>query len=485
MLMSLKKLLLLTAAILVSLAATAQVKVTGIVVEAETNEPVIGAHVSEKAKPTNGTATDFDGKFTITVPSYKSHIIVKYMGFADADVQVTQGEMKIVMTAENTQLQEVVVTGYQNVDKRLFTGATTSLKADKAKLDGVADVSRALEGRAAGVSVQNVSGTFGTAPKIRVRGATSIYGSSKPLWVVDGVILEDNVELDADALSSGDATTLIASAIAGINADDIESFQILKDGSATSIYGARAMAGVIVVTTKQGRSGQASINYTGEFTYRLKPMYREFNISNSQEQMGIYKELEAKGWLSFAGLANSSSSGVYGTMYKLMNEYDPKTGTFGLPNTLAAKNAYLREAEFRNTDWFDLLFNSNVSQNHAISISGGTDRARFYTSASVMYDPGWTKQSEVQRYTFNANASYDLSKSLTIKLLTSDSYPPMLPTLVTMPLSISSTSLTRTTSTWVLPTSSSKARSTGSLLRGSNLEVSLLIVTVLLLRTTM
>ena len=421
MLMSLKKLLLLTAAILVSLAATAQVKVTGIVVEAETNEPVIGAHVSEKAKPTNGTATDFDGKFTITVPSYKSHIIVKYMGFADADVQVTQGEMKIVMTAENTQLQEVVVTGYQNVDKRLFTGATTSLKAEKAKLDGVADVSRALEGRAAGVSVQNVSGTFGTAPKIRVRGATSIYGSSKPLWVVDGVILEDNVELDADALSSGDATTLIASAIAGINADDIESFQILKDGSATSIYGARAMAGVIVVTTKQGRSGQASINYTGEFTYRLKPMYREFNISNSQEQMGIYKELEAKGWLSFAGLANSSSSGVYGTMYKLMDQYDPVTG-FGLPNTLAAKNAYLREAEFRNTDWFDLLFNNNVSQNHAISISGGTDKARFYTSASIMYDPGWTKQSEVQRYTFNANASYDLSKTLTIKLLTSDSY---------------------------------------------------------------
>ena len=424
MLMSLKKLLLLTAAILMSLAATAQVKVTGVVVAVENDneEPVIGAHVSEKAKPTNGVATDFDGRFTITVPSYKSHIVVKYMGYADADVQVTQGEMKIVLTTdESTTLKEVVVTGYQNVDKRLFTGATTSIKADKAKLDGVADVSRALEGRAAGVSVQNVSGTFGTAPKIRVRGATSIYGSSKPLWVVDGVILEDNVELDADALSSGDATTLIASAIAGINADDIESFQILKDGSATSIYGARAMAGVIVVTTKQGRSGQASINYTGEFTYRLKPMYREFNISNSQEQMGIYKELEAKGWLSFAGLANSSSSGIYGTMYKLMDQYDPATG-FGLPNTLAAKNAYLREAEFRNTDWFDLLFNSNISQNHAISISGGTDKARFYTSASIMYDPGWTKQSEVQRYTFNANASYDLSKSLTIKILTSDSY---------------------------------------------------------------
>ena len=422
MLMSLKKLLLLTAAILVSLTASANFKVTGVVISAEDNEPVIGAHVKEKAKPGNGTSTDFDGKFTLTVESAKSHIIVSSVGLADADVQVTSGEMRIVLTTdEKTTLQEVVVTGYQNVDKRLFTGATTSIKADKAKLDGVADVSRALEGRAAGVSVQNVSGTFGTAPKIRVRGATSIYGSSKPLWVVDGVILEDNVELDADALSSGDATTLIASAIAGINADDIESFQILKDGSATSIYGARAMAGVIVVTTKQGRTGAASINYTGEFTYRLKPMYREFNISNSQEQMGIYKELEAKGWLSFASLANSSSSGIYGTMYKLMDQYDPATG-FGLPNTLAARNAYLREAEYRNTDWFDLLFNSNISQNHAISISGGTDRARFYTSASIMYDPGWTKQSEVTRYTFNANASYDLSKTLTIKLLTSDSY---------------------------------------------------------------
>ncbi len=155
-----------------------------------------------------------------------------------------------------------------------------------------------------------------------MRGATSIYGTSKPLWVVDGVILEDNVELDADALSSGDANTMIASAIAGLNADDIENFQILKDGSATSIYGARAMAGVIVVTTKQGRAGHTSINYTGELTYRLKPSYRNYNIANSQEQMGIYKEMEEKGWLNFAALANSSSSGVYGTMYKLINTYD-------------------------------------------------------------------------------------------------------------------------------------------------------------------
>ncbi len=182
------------------------------------------------------------------------------------DVGITDGEMRISLEADTEVLEGVVVTGMQKMDKRLFTGATSKLSAEDVKLDGVAEISRALEGRAAGVSVQNVSGTFGTSPKIRVRGATSIYGSSKPLWVVDGVIMEDVAEVDADNLSSGDAVTLISSAIAGLNADDIESFQILKDGSATSIYGARAMAGVIVVTTKKGHAGSNRIAYTGEYS---------------------------------------------------------------------------------------------------------------------------------------------------------------------------------------------------------------------------
>ncbi len=194
-------------------------------------------------------------------------------------------------------------------------------------------MSRSLEGRVAGVSVQNVSGTFGTAPKIRVRGATSIYGSSKPLWVVDGVIMEDVTEVDADRLSSGDAATLISSAIAGLNADDIESFQVLKDGSATSIYGARAMAGVIVVTTKKGKAGSTRVNYTGEFTMRLRPSYSTFNIMNSQEQMSVYREMEKAGLFSFSRTFRASSSGVYGKMYQLMNTYDAKTGKFLLANT--------------------------------------------------------------------------------------------------------------------------------------------------------
>ena len=154
-------------------------------------------------------------------------------------------------------------------------------------------------------------------------------GSSKPLWVVDGVIQEDVVDVGADDLSSGDATTLLSSAIAGLNADDIESFQILKDGSATSIYGAKAMAGVIVITTKKGRSGSSSFSYTGEFTSRFVPSYRDYNIMNSQDQMEVYNEMERKGWLNFARVYNYSSSGIYGKMYHLTHDYNPTTGSSG------------------------------------------------------------------------------------------------------------------------------------------------------------
>ena len=347
---------------------------------------------------------------------------VSYIGMKTQEIPIKSGTIRIILKPDAEVLEEVVVTGMQKMDKRLFTGAATKLDAEGVKLNGMADISRGLEGRAAGVSVQNVSGTFGTAPKIRVRGATSIYGSSKPLWVVDGVIMEDVVEVSADELSSGNAETLISSAIAGLNADDIESFQILKDGSATSIYGARAMAGVIVVTTKKGKAGQSHISYTGEFTSRLKPSYRTYNIMNSQDQMAVYQELAQKGYLNYAEIANASSSGVYGKMYQLITEYDKTSGQFGLTNTDEAKAAYLRGAEYRNTNWFDRLFSSAIMHNHSVSLSAGTDKAQHYVSASAMFDPGWYKQSEVQRFTANLNSTFKISKKLEFNLISNASY---------------------------------------------------------------
>lgn len=396
------------------------IEVKGKVVSEEDGEPLIGVTVIVKGDK-KGTSTDMDGVFHLAGVKENAVLQFSFIGMVSQEVKAS-AQMTVTMAPDVHTLSDVVVTGMQKMDKRMFTGATTKLSADDIKLDGIPEISRALEGRAAGVSVQNVSATFGTAPKIRVRGATSIYGSSKPLWVVDGVIMEDVTEVDADNLSSGDAVTLISSAIAGLNADDIESFQILKDGSATSIYGARAMAGVIVVTTKKGREGSSKISYTGEFTMRLKPNYRNFNILNSQEQMGVYRELENAGYLNFSDVYRASSSGVYGKMYHLINDYDPVTGSYGLENTPEARNAYLREAEYRNTDWFDLLFNNSVSQNHAVSLSSGTQKASYYASLSAMNDPGWTKQSNVRRYTANFNALYNISKSLSVNLIGNAAY---------------------------------------------------------------
>ncbi|MCY6309030.1 SusC/RagA family TonB-linked outer membrane protein [Bacteroides faecis] len=420
-----RKLMLLLACLLASIGlviAQTPKKVTGVVISEEDDQPVVGASVLVKGT-TMGTVTDIDGKFTIDkVPSSSRTLKVSYIGMKTQEVPIKTGTIKIVLTPDSEVLEEVVVTGMQKMDKRLFTGAATKLDAEGVKLNGMADISRGLEGRAAGVSVQNVSGTFGTAPKIRVRGATSIYGSSKPLWVVDGVIMEDVVEVSADELSSGNAETLISSAIAGLNADDIESFQILKDGSATSIYGARAMAGVIVVTTKKGKAGQSHISYTGEFTSRLKPSYRTYNIMNSQDQMAVYQELAQKGYLNYAEIANASSSGVYGKMYQLITEYDKTSGQFGLTNTDEAKAAYLRGAEYRNTNWFDRLFSSAIMHNHSVSLSAGTDKAQHYVSASAMFDPGWYKQSEVQRFTANLNSTFKISKKLEFNLISNASY---------------------------------------------------------------
>ncbi len=416
-----KRLSLFFVCLLMSIgAAFAQMDVSGTVVSQDDNEPIIGASVTiSGGAATTGTVTDVDGHFKLNVPK-GAKLVFSYVGMKSQTIPAAPSMIVVMKSA--AELQEVVVTGLQKTDRRLFTGATDRVNADEAKLNGVADISRSLEGRAAGVSVQNVSGTFGSAPKIRVRGATSIYGSSKPLWVVDGVIMEDVSDVSADDLSSGDAETLISSAIAGLNSDDIESFQILKDGSATSIYGARAMAGVIVVTTKKGKAGQAHVNYTGEFTTRLIPSYSNFDILNSQDQMGIYKELKDKGWLNLSDILNGSDYGVYGKMYELINTYNTTTGSFGLANNQEAQNAYLQQAEYRNTDWFKQLFSSAIMQNHSVSLSGGTQKSNYYASLSAMVDPGWYKDSEVNRYTANMNVTHHILDNLSINIIGSGSY---------------------------------------------------------------
>lgn len=406
--------LILLCTLLVGVAIAQNRQVSG-KVTSSSGESLAGVTISVKGEPSS-TSSNGEGNFTIQVKN-GSILVFKYVGHLQKEVSIgSQTNINVILTQEEGAIEEVVVTGLgAKMDKRTFTGATTKVNMKDIELGGLPDPSRALEGRVAGVIVQNQTGTFGTAPKIRVRGATSIYGSSKPLWVVDGIIIEDVADVSSDDLASGDALTLISSAVAGLNSNDIESFTVLKDGSATSIYGARAMGGVIVVTTKKGTSGRSSANYVGEFTSRAIPSYNNFDIMNSQEQMAFYQTLEQRGWLTMPSVASRSSSGVYGKMYELI-----KQGT--LENTEESKNSFLREAEFRNTNWFNQLFSKTIMQNHSVSLSSGNDKAQYYTSISGVFDDGWSKMSSVKRYTGLFNASYNLYDNLKLDLRTNGSY---------------------------------------------------------------
>jgi len=359
-----------------------------------------------------GSSTNEAGQFVLNGVPERSTLVVSFVGLATQQVNLAAGQrtLNVIMHEDAGNLQGVVVTGFQRIDKKRFTGAAVTLRAEDVKTDGIIDVSRMLEGRAAGVSVQNVSSTFGSAPKVRIRGATSINGDNKPLWVVDGVVLEDIINISNDQLSSGDPTTLLGSSVAGINANDIETFDILKDAAATALYGARAMNGVVVITTKKGRAGKPVINYTANFSSQLKPQYRNYNIMNSAEQMSVLGELDRKGILT-PDILSRGDYGVYGKMYDLINTPDAN-GNFALMNTTEAKAAFLKKYAKANTDWFDILFKNSLTQEHSLSISSGTDRSQSFFSTSFYYDKGWTIADNVKRYTLNFRNNYNFSDKL-------------------------------------------------------------------------
>ncbi|WP_300600742.1 SusC/RagA family TonB-linked outer membrane protein [Niabella sp.] len=363
--------------------------------------------------------TDENGTFTIDV--VKGYILeFTHVGKVKKTIVYdNEPELKIVLQEDDkSKLDEVIVsTGYQNVDKKMFTGSSATISAKDALRNGIPDVSRMLEGQAAGVSVQNVSGTFGAAPKIQIRGATSLSGDNKPLFVIDGIILQDIVNISNEALSTGDANTLIGSSVAGLNPDDIETITILKDAAATSMYGARAMNGVVVITTKKGRNtqGRAAVSYTGNFTTFLKPSYNRFDIMNSAEQMSVMLELENKGYFNHSQVSRAPTGGVFYKMYNKMYDYDEATNTFALKNTLEERLQFLERYAKANTDWFDVLFKNSLMQEHSVSVMMGTDKAQSYFSTSFLNDNGQTIADKVKRYTANFRTTIKVNERLNLE----------------------------------------------------------------------
>ncbi len=381
-----------------------QQRIKGTVVD-EDGLPLPGVSVIFKGTQI-GTATGFEGEFDLVVPEGSTTIVVSFIGMITQEINISdKPEITVKLISESSDIDEVVVTGYQKVDRKLFTGSAVKLDAQDIKIEGVADVSRSLQGTVAGVEIENVSGTFGTAPIMRIRGNASIYGTNRPLMVVDGVVMEDAVEMSNEDLTSGNLTTLLSSPTAGINPEDIESFQVLKDASATALYGARAMNGVIVITTKKGTQGKPIISYSTSLTVREKPRYDQFDIMTSGAEMAVYQELYEKGWIDIATSNNSSTHGVMQDMfYKIAND----ELTWGPNGSL--NYDYLQRYADANTDWFDELFKTSVIQQHSLSIAQGSENAKIRASIGIMNDPGQTIADKVKNYTAAIRTDFNLGK---------------------------------------------------------------------------
>lgn len=367
---------------------------------------------------TTGVVSDLDGNFSIRA-NPNQVLIFRMVGMEEVRQPINgQTSFDITLSESTDILDEVVVTGFQEVERKLFTGASENVKMSDIKIDGLSDVGRVLEGRVAGVSVDNVSGTFGTSPKIRIRGNASINGNNQPLFVVDGVILEDLSNVSADDFISGNANTLISSSVANLNPNDIESFQVLKDASATAIYGARAANGVIVITTKRGKSGALRVNYTGNFSGKLRPTYNQFDLLNSAEEMSVYRELFEKGLIDISTSVRASNYGAMGKMFDQIANHQLEWGVGGTLN-----ENFLNKYENANTDWFDVLFRDvGLQQQHSLSFTSGNDKSNSYYSVSYLADQGQTIADKVQRFTGTARNTYFLSDVFTFGLKLTASY---------------------------------------------------------------
>ncbi|WP_010520841.1 SusC/RagA family TonB-linked outer membrane protein [Aquimarina agarivorans] len=374
--------------------------------------PIPGVTVFIKGT-SKGAVTDFDGYYALLVT--KNDILtIQSLGFEDQQITIsdtnrTNYDIKLIKAIES--LNEIVLTdGYKTINRKLFTGTATKLKLEEVKIEGVTDPGRLLEAKDAGVIVDNVSGSFGASPRIRIRGNTSINGNNNPIWVVDGVILEDNVEVSSDALSSGNVNSLIGSAIAGINPDDIATFSILKDASATAIYGARAKNGVIVITTKKGRKGKIKVNYSNTSSYRLRPTYNDFNVLNSQQEFEVYQELVEKGIFDITNFQTAEAFGVIGDYFVNRRENLVPIGANG-----TISDAALFRNQTANTDWFKLLFNQiALQQTHSLSISGGSENALYFFSTSYLDDEGQSVGNTAKRITSRLNTVFQLSPKVSV-----------------------------------------------------------------------
>lgn len=377
--------------------------------------PLPNASIQLSSDKSTGYTTDGKGFFEITAPQ-NDHIKVSYLGMKGVDEPIKIGVfVKIVLDTAPAVMNEYVVTGYQSIDKRLLTGSVFTLTPDKFLEPGVTSVDQMLQGKVPGLVVVNNSGSPSATPTLRIRGTSTFLGNAAPLWVVDGVIKEDPVNLtplDINAALSNAQNanfSIVGNAISGLNPYDIESMTFLKDAAATSIYGIRAANGVIVITTKKGKSGPTSVNYNTSLGFTGRLNYNTVDAMNSKDRINVSRELLDNGIYYSSMPLSVSYEG-------LLQQYYARSIT---QDQFAAKVAQL---ETMNTDWLNLLTSNAFNQSHSLGFSGGAGKTTYYTSFSFSDGNGTFKGDNTKRYTADINLSTALSSRLSLNVILSGYY---------------------------------------------------------------
>ena len=352
--------------------ATAQTaKVTGTVISAEDDGPIIGASIVV-AGTTIGTVTDHNGAFTLDVPSNAQKLIISYIGMKSVEVTV-KPIIKVSMESDSQNLDEIVVVGYGTQRKKDVTSAISKVGGEDLANLAAPSFDTQLAGRAAGVQVTTPSGVLGSGPQFKVRGMSTISASSQPLFIIDGMPLAVG---DNSSGSTGMGMLYAEyNAMSDINPNDIESIEILKDGAATAIYGSRAANGVILITTKKGSKGRTSVNYDGYIT--------------AASPAKLHDLLGAKDFVTIAN-EKYENWGMKGQAV-----YDPNGP---------------------DTNWNDYIFRTGFQHNHSLSASGGTDKSQYYVSLGFTEQEGIVRANDLNRLSLKADLTQQATKWFRIGL---------------------------------------------------------------------
>ena len=373
----------------------ARVTVTGVVTDTE-GQPLPGVSVIVKGTR-RGVSTNADGKYRIDV-SRGETLQFSMIGLIQKEVTYTgQKSLDVTLEEDQNMITDAVVTGYSTIDRRLLTSTVSTVRSEDLERIGSLSIDSMLEGKVTGLQITTTSMTPGAAAKVRVRGSGSFVGSREPLWVIDGIPYENPVELDASEINSLDNINLIGNAITGLNPNDIESINVLKDASATAIYGSRAANGVIVVTTKRGKEGaQPVITYQGTATVMTAPTYADFKTMNSLERVAVSREMYNRS-LSFWSNGAMQPVGYEGALETYWKDGDFK-----------AFQDKVSAMETLNYDWIGEYYKPALQQSHSVSVSGGSKTARYYASLAYDHQPGSEIGTDLNRITSRANVDVNV-----------------------------------------------------------------------------